>query len=228
MILKCEDVSFSYSGEVVVSDINFEVEKGDFLSIVGENGSGKSTLIMGILGLLKPHKGKITLGDNMKKGKIGYLPQQTDFQKDFPTSVFEVVISGCLNSMGIRPFYTKKEKKIAEKNMMRLKISDLKGKCYHDLSGGQKQKVLLARALCSAGDMLLLDEPVTGLDPVSTMEMYNIIKELNEKDKMTIIMVSHDVKNAVLYSRNILHLHNKPLYFGDAKQYSYDKIKEEK
>jgi len=215
-ILTCENVSFSYEGETVVSDINFSLKNGDFLSVIGENGSGKTTLIKGILGLLKPDSGKIIFS---QKNKVGYLPQKTQIQSDFPASVYEVVISGCQNSMGFFPFYTKKEKESAEKNLSKLKISDLKNKCFHELSGGQQQKVLLARALCAAGSILLLDEPVTGLDPEASKELYTAIKKLNKEDKMTVIMVSHDIENAVLYSDYILHLQNKPLFFGSTDDY---------
>lgn len=223
-LLACENVSFSYEGETVVSEINFSVTRGDYLSVVGENGSGKSTLVKGILGLLKPDTGKIVFDENVKN-KVGYLPQQTELQRDFPASVYEVVISGCQNSMGLLPFYTKKQKETVEHNLEKLKITDLKKKCYHDLSGGQQQKVLLARALCAAKSMLLLDEPVTGLDPEATYEMYSIIKELNKKDKMTVIMVSHDIEKAAYYSDYILHLQNKPLFFGKSEDYSYEKMK---
>lgn len=215
-ILTCENVSFSYEGKTVVSDISFTLKKGDFLSVVGENGSGKSTLVKGILGLLKPQTGKIFISD---KSGVGYLPQQTNFQKDFPASVFEVVLSGCLNKKRSLPFYTKNQKELADLNLSKLKITELKNKCYHDLSGGQQQRVLLARALCAAGSLILLDEPVTGLDPEATEEMYSVIKELNKKDKMTVVMVSHDIKNAVKYSDYILHLQNKPVYFGLAQNY---------
>lgn len=214
-ILTCENVSFSYEGKTVVSDISFSLKKGSFLSILGENGSGKSTLIKGILGLMKPETGKIELKE---KVKIGYLPQQTELQRDFPASVGEVVISGCLNNT-ILPFYTKQQRTLTQKNLEKLKITSLKNKCYHDLSGGQQQKVLLARALCAAGELLLLDEPVTGLDPEATNEMYSIINDLNKADGMTIIMVSHDTENAVKYSDYILQLQNKPLYFGSVENY---------
>lgn len=216
-LLSCENVSFSYEGKTVVSDINFSLNKGEFLSVVGENGSGKSTLIKGILGLLKPDTGKILL---THKNSVGYLPQQTQLQRDFPASVYEVVISGCQNSMGFLPFYTKKQKEIADNNLEKLRISDLKKQCYHDLSGGQQQKVLLARALCAANSLILLDEPVTGLDPQSTNELYDIINELNKNDKMAVIMVSHDIKNAVMYSDYILHLQNKQIFFGKTKDYT--------
>ncbi|NLK69941.1 MAG: ATP-binding cassette domain-containing protein, partial [Clostridiales bacterium] len=158
-LINCSNITMSYEDNIVFKDLSFEVNKGDYLCIVGENGSGKSTLVRGLLGLKSPVSGKIEYGDGLKKTEIGYLPQQTSVQKDFPASVYEVVLSGCLNSRGIKPFYSKAEKNTALKNMKRLGIEDLKQKCYRELSGGQQQRVLLARALCATKKILLLDEP---------------------------------------------------------------------
>ena len=190
-LISCNNVSFSYENTSVIKDLSFSVNSGDYLCIVGENGSGKSTLIKGLLGLKNPSSGQIVRGSELKSNEIGYLPQQTPAQKDFPASVFEVVLSGRLNSRGIRPFYTKNDKKIAEENIHRLGIEHLQKRSYRELSGGQQQRVLLARALCASKKLLLLDEPVTGLDPIVTEEMYRLIDELNKKEKITIIMVSH-------------------------------------
>ena len=226
-LLRCENVSLAYEGKTVASDINFSVNRGDYLTIVGENGSGKYTLIKGILGFLKPIAGKIILCGELTRTKIGYLPQQTALRKDFPASVYEVIMSGCINSMGASPFFRKKQKEKAEQNMERLKITNLKKKCFRELSGGQRQRVLLARALCAAHSMILLDEPVAGLDPEAAEEMYSTVKELNKNDNMTVIMVSHDIQTAVSDSDYILHLHYKPLFFGKSSDYSYDKIRTE-
>ncbi len=217
-LLECRDLCLGYGGKVFVKDINFEVEKGDYLCIVGENGSGKSTLMKTILKLLQPVSGKINFGDGLLQTQIGYLPQQTVVQKDFPASVYEVVISGCQSRAGMRPFYNKKEKLLAYKNMELLKISDLAKKCYRELSGGQQQRVLLARALCAGKSLLLLDEPVTGLDPNSTKEMYSIIEGLNESESIAVIMISHDVTAAVRYASHILHLGSK-VFFGTKGEY---------
>lgn len=225
-LLNIKNVSFCYGGNTVVSDINFSINKGDYLLIVGENGSGKTTLIKGILGLHKPQTGEIVYGYNISCKSIGYLPQKNAFQSDFPASVFEVVISGCLNNLGFSPFYKKEHKKRAIENMERLKISHLKNKCFHELSGGQQQRVLLARTLCAANSLILLDEPVSGLDPEATEEMYRIIAELNKKDGITVIMVSHDTNRAKADANLILHLHSKPLYFGISENYSYNNIAE--
>lgn len=218
-LISCNNVSFSYENTSVIRDLSFSVNSGDYLCIVGENGSGKSTLIKGLLGLKNPSRGQITRGSELKSNEIGYLPQQTPAQKDFPASVFEVVLSGRLNSRGIRPFYTKNDKKIAEENIKRLGIEHLQKRSYRELSGGQQQRVLLARALCASKKLLLLDEPVTGLDPIVTEEMYRLIDELNKKEKITIIMVSHDIVSSVKYATHILHLNHKDGFFGTTEDY---------
>lgn len=216
--IKCENVALAYEGQTVVSNLNFEVNKGDYLCIVGENGSGKSTLVKAILGLKNANSGKITFGDGLGRKEIGYLPQQTIVQKDFPAVVEEIVLSGCLSKCGFRPFYNKEEKKLAKDNLKRLEIEDLAGRCYRELSGGQQQRVLLARALCATGKLLLLDEPVTGLDPRLTKEFYDIVEDLNKKDEITIVMVSHDVNAAIKYASHILHV-GTPLFFGTKEDY---------
>ena len=218
-LLSCHNVSFTYDGKTVLSNINFEINPGDYLCILGENGAGKSTLIKGFLNLKKVATGRILTGDGLKTNEIGYLPQQTQVQKDFPASVNEIVISGRLNNCGMRPFYSKEDKKIANSNMEKLGIYGLRKSCYRELSGGQQQRVLLARALCATKKLLLLDEPITGLDPVMSVELYKLIKTLNEQDRITIIMVSHDVKGAVDYASHILHLGKEQLFFGLKDEY---------
>lgn len=211
----CDKISVGYDKKVVVKDLSFEVNAGDYLCIVGENGAGKSTLIKSILGLLPVIDGKFCFGDNLTKKDIGYLPQQTVVQKDFPATVMEVVMSGFQNKCKFRPFYNKKEKEIAKENLKRLGIENLPKKCYRELSGGQQQRVLLARALCATQKLLLLDEPVSGLDPIATEEMYNLIKKLND-DGITIVMISHDINSAIRYASHILYINENP-YF-DTKQ----------
>ena len=218
-IMKCEDLSFGYEGRTVLEGVNFELNAGDYLCIVGENGSGKSTLIKGLLGLKAPESGKLTLSDGLKPTEIGYLPQQTQLQKDFPASVSEVVLSGCINGLGGRIRYGKEQRETARLNMERMGIEELADKSYHSLSGGQQQRVLLARALCATKKLLLLDEPVTGLDPIATGEMYNLIKLVNLCDNITVIMVSHDIHEAVRYATKILHLGHRQLFFGTSAQY---------
>lgn len=217
--LICKDVSLGYEGTAVTKNINFTVNSGDYLCIVGENGSGKSTLIKALLKLKAPLSGTITTGDGLDSSEIGYLPQQTIVQRDFPASVTEIVRSGFAGHSGLRPFYTKEEKAIAKYNMKKLDILDLQKRCYRELSGGQQQRVLLARALCATKSMLLLDEPVAGLDPKVTNEMYELINRINKEDGITIIMVSHDVSAAVKYASHILHLSNSPLFFGTKEDY---------
>lgn len=217
-LLDCKNVSMSYDAHIVVNDISFDLEQGDYLCVVGENGSGKSTLVKGILGLLKPMKGSISF-NGIKQTEIGYLPQQTIVQKDFPANVFEVVLSGCLNRRGLLPFYSKEEKKRADDNINKLGISELKRKSYRDLSGGQQQRVLLARALCATEKLLLLDEPVTGLDPIMTSDLYNLINKLNREEAITVIMISHDINSAVQYGNKILHMDTKVAFYGLKEKY---------
>ena len=214
----CKDLSFAYDGETVLSDINFSIDAGSYLCIVGENGSGKSTLMRGLLGLKQPSKGEIIF-NGIAPTEIGYLPQQTQIQRDFPASVREVVLSGRLNSMGKRLFYNAADRAAAAENMERLGIDDIAERCYMELSGGQQQRVLLARAMCATKKLLLLDEPVTGLDPVATNEMYNLIKLINLCDSTSVIMVSHDIHAAVRYATHILHLGHSQLFFGTTAQY---------
>ena len=218
-ILECKDLSFSYEGKRVLEGVNFSLSAGDYLCVVGENGSGKSTLIKGLLGLKAPEEGSIAFSGGLKSTEIGYLPQQTQVQRDFPASVYEVVLSGCLNSLGKSLFYSKALKQRALENMERMGIEELKGESYQALSGGQQQRVLLARALCATKKLLLLDEPVTGLDPIASGEMYNLIKLINLCDNISVIMVSHDIHEAVRYATHILHLGHRQLFFGTAAEY---------
>ena len=225
-LISCENLSLAYEGKTIVSDINFKVSKGDYLCIAGENGSGKTTLMKALLGLKKPASGKIIFGDGLTKKDIGYLPQQTEIQRDFPASVKEIVLSGFVGKSGLRPFYSKKEKSSAEKNMEILGIKDFGKKCYRELSGGQQQRVLLARALCATEKLLLLDEPVAGLDPMATAEFYKIIASLN-REGITIIMVSHDIQAAIDQASHILHLRHRSLFFGPAKEYVHSQVGQE-
>lgn len=218
-LIKCENVSIGYEGQTVVKDLDFQIDPGDYLCIVGENGSGKSTLVRSLLGLKNVEKGQIIYGDRLKQTEIGYLPQQTDVQKDFPASVYEVVRSGRLNSRGFHPFYTAADRKAAVEKMDLLGIRDLAKQCFRDLSGGQKQRVLLARALCATKSLLLLDEPVTGLDPIVTGEFYQLIRRINRESGIAVVMVSHDIESAVKDASHILHLQETALFFGTTEEY---------
>ncbi len=219
-MLKVENLSVSLNGTDILENISFSVKKGEYISIVGENGSGKSTLIKTILGEVPKKSGVIQFSEEI--GKIGYLPQQMQI-KNFPASCFEVVLSGCLNSLKT-PFYTKKEKNLAMKNMELLNIKELAKKKFTYLSGGEKQRVLLARAMCAGKNMLILDEPVTGLDPIITEEMYKTIKKLNEEQGVTILMVSHDIPQAAKYSSKILHIGKSVRFFGTSEEYTSSEI----
>jgi len=217
--LTCRDLCLGYEGKTVLSGLSFAVDAGDYLCIVGENGSGKSTLMRTILGLKAPMSGKIETGGGLRPSEIGYLPQQTVVQKDFPASVLEVVRSGCLNRQGLRPFYNKDEKRIVEDSMARLGVAPLARRCYRELSGGQQQRVLLARALCATRKILLLDEPTAGLDPQAATDLYTLIEKLN-REGITMIMISHDIAAAVKYASHILHVGGQgALFHGTTAEY---------
>lgn len=216
--ITCQNLTLGYEGKAILSDLNFLVHEGDYLCIVGENGSGKSTLMKTLLGLKSPLAGKVIFGDNLIASEIGYLPQQTFVQRDFPASVREIVLSGCVSRCRFRPFYSRQEKELARYAMQKMRIEKLAKCCYRELSGGQQQRVLLARALCAAQKILLLDEPVSGLDPKVTIEMYSLIQHLNQEDGITIIMISHDVKAAVTYASHILQI-GKSCFYGTKEDY---------
>lgn len=217
-LINVSGVSLGYEGKPIVTNLDFSVDKGDYLCIVGENGSGKSTLMKTLLGQKSVIAGKIEFGEGLKQKEIGYLPQQTEVQKDFPASVKEIVFSGCLNGCGLKPFYSKAQKKRAAEIMEKLGITELANSCYRELSGGQQQRVLLARALCATKKLLILDEPVAGLDPVVTKNLYRLITDIN-KEGITVIMVSHDIHAAIEFASHILHIGNKPLFFGTKEDY---------
>ncbi len=219
--LRCENISVGYEDGIVVSDVSFELNRGDYVCIVGENGAGKSSLLKGILGLAKIQGGKIEYGDGMSRADVGYLPQQKDYQKNFPATVKEVVMSGFLNKMGLRPYYNRAEKAKAMEILSDFGMADYVKASFGSLSGGQKQRVLLARAMCATDKLLLLDEPTTGLDPVATEELYELLKRLNREKKTTILMVSHDLNKAVSDAGLILHVNKRSGcgYFGPADKY---------
>ncbi len=215
--LTLEHLSLGYEGTEILHDLNLSVDAGDYLCIVGENGSGKSTLMKTILGLAAPLSGKVLWGDGLRRNEIGYLPQQTVVQRDFPASVWEIVLSGCQARCGLRPFYSRAEKALAQSNLQKLGLESLKNRCYRELSGGQQQRVLLARALCATQKILLLDEPVSGLDPVVTGELYRLIASLN-REGTTVLMISHDIDAAVRYASHVLHIGSN-VFFGTKDAY---------
>ncbi|MBE6990473.1 MAG: metal ABC transporter ATP-binding protein [Ruminococcaceae bacterium] len=217
--IDCRDVALGYEGHSIWQGLNFQVRGGDYLCIVGENGSGKSTLLKSLLGLLKPMAGTIVWDDALRRGAIGYLPQQTRAQKDFPATVYEVVLSGFLSAGGIRFFHTAAEKSEALMNMGKLGILELKDRCYRELSGGQQQRVLLARALCAAGELLVLDEPVTGLDPGAAQDLYRTLDYLHKKEGIAIVMVTHDIRGALRSATKILHAGQNQWFCGTPAEY---------
>ena len=223
-LIQVNNAAFRYDGKEVVGDLNFRVESCDYLCIVGENGSGKSTLVKGLLGLKAPHSGEITFGEGLTARQIGYLPQQKESQRDFPASVQEVVLSGTLNSLGIRPFYTKEQRKNALVQIERVGMLPHKNAAFRDLSGGQQQRALLARALAATQKLLILDEPIASLDPIAAAEMYRLIEEINKNHGVTVIMVSHDPHAAAHEANRVLHLENRQLFFGSASDYRKSEI----
>ena len=217
--ITCDNITLRYETLTVLENLSFTVSRGDYLCIVGENGSGKSTLMKCLLGLKNVDGGKLTYGDGLKRNEIGYLPQQSQIQRNFPASVREVVLSGCLNSKGLHPFYTKAEKERAAEQMRCLNITELADRSYRELSGGQQQRVLLARALCATKKLLLLDEPLTGLDPLVAAELYSILQHIHDAHGITVIMVTHDVECAVRHAKSILHVGKAESFFGSCADY---------
>ncbi len=218
-LISCKNLSIGYNDRIILKDLNFSIGENDYLYIIGENGSGKSTLIKSLLKLQKAISGKVEYCENLSSNEIGYLPQQSSIQKDFPASVEEIVLSGCINKMGLRPFYSAKNKRKALHNMELMKIDNLRKESYQTLSGGQQQRVLLARALTSSSKVLLLDEPVTSLDPIATSDMYSLIETINKEYRIAVIMVSHDINAAFKYATHILHLTNSGVFFGTTEEY---------
>ena len=218
-LIVCKDISLGYEGQSVLTHLDLTVRAGDYLCIVGDNGSGKSTLLRGLLGLLPPQSGEIWRAPELQKGAVGYLPQQTKAQKDFPATVFEVVLSGFLNRKGMHFFYSAAQKSEALMNMGKLGILELKDACYRDLSGGQQQRVLLARALCAASRLLILDEPITGLDPAAAQDLYKTLTYLNQTEGMAVVMVTHDLKAALRSARTVLHIGRRGTFLGTPGEY---------
>ena len=218
-LIVCRDVSLGYEGQSVLTHLDLTIRTGDYLCIVGDNGSGKSTLLRGLLGLLPPQSGQILRSPELQRGAIGYLPQQTRAQRDFPATVYEVVLSGCLNQKKNRFFYSAAQKSQALMNMGKLGVLELKDQCYRDLSGGQQQRVLLARALCAASSLLILDEPITGLDPAAAQDLYKTLTYLNQKEGMAVVMVTHDLKAALRSARTVLHIGRSSYFCGSVAEY---------
>lgn len=223
-LIRLTDVSVGYEGKPVASHLSLTLNEGDYLCIVGENGAGKSTLMKTLLNLRAPIEGSIVFSDAIARNEIGYLPQQTQVQRDFPATVWEVVLSGCLNRSGLNPFYSKAQKQTAEEWIARLDIRDLKKRSYRALSGGQQQRVLLARALCATKKLIVLDEPVAGLDPLVTADLYALIQRINRENGITVIMVSHDIGAALQYATHILQVSGDSNFFGTVEEYRQSEL----
>ena len=217
--MTCQNLSVGYDNRAILKNLNFSINRGEYLCIVGENGAGKSTLMKTLLHLLPPVSGKILLGDGLTENEIGYLPQQTSSQKDFPATVWEVILSGCLSTRKGRFFYSKEDKEKARRQMRHLELENLASRSFGELSGGQQQRVLIARALCATESLLILDEPVTGLDPAVTRELYEILEKLNKKEHTAIVMVTHDIAGALPYADKVLHIGPQGYFFGTRREY---------
>lgn len=215
----CKDLSLGYDGYTVCEGLNLTIKKGDYICVVGDNGSGKTTFMRTLLSLRPALSGTITLGDGVTARDIGYLPQQSDYQKDFPASVEEVVLSGCTSRLGKKFFMGRSERLEAMQNMKMMNVYDLAKRSYRTLSGGQMQRVLLARALCAANKILILDEPVSGLDPHATADMYETIHHLNKHTGITIIMVTHDIENALRDATAVLKISKEPTFYRSVEEY---------
>lgn len=211
-ILEVEKLKVSYSNHVAIENINFKIEDGEYVCLVGENGSGKSTLVKTIVGLLKPEEGQVNL--NISLDEVAYLSQTNLKDLDFPATAKEIIMSG-IQKHGKFPFYTKKDKEIYENVIKQLKIEELQGRRIGDLSGGQKQRILIARALVRQPKLLILDEPATGLDYNITKELYKILENLNKNNKMTIIMATHDLEEINEIKPRIISLAKKVKYDGN-------------
>ncbi|GMO35461.1 MAG: metal ABC transporter ATP-binding protein [Termitinemataceae bacterium] len=223
MLYSTNDLAFAYDGRIVLQKLNFDICEGDYFCIAGVNGSGKSTFLKGLLRSIKPAYGNLTVHKDLG-GKIGYLPQQSAVQKEFPAGVFEIVLSGCLRLKSFLHFYTAADKKIAVRSLKQLNILNLKNCCFSELSGGQQRRVLLARALCATAEVLLLDEPAAGLDPIAAQDLYELLKQINKNLNITIVMVTHDINCALNYANKILHLQNEQLFFGTTEEYMKSEI----
>lgn len=221
--ITCRDLTIGYGSRIILKHLNFTVNEGDYLCIIGENGSGKSSLMRTILNLQNPINGQILYDHQIQQNGIGYLPQQTSRQKDFPASVREIVLSGCDRRSGFHPFYHASDKKKAVTAMQQLKTTHLAHRCYRELSGGQQQRVLLARALCATKKILFLDEPVSGLDPEVTADFYALIRHLNRREGITILMISHDLQATAADATHILHL-GTPFFYGLASDYFHSEV----
>lgn len=217
-LIELKNLTLGYNGVPVIKELSLNIEEKDFLCVVGPNGSGKSTLIKGILGLIKPMKGKV-IYKGLKQNFIGYMPQETKIDQNFPASVYEIVLSGTLNRLGIKSFYTEKERQIALANLKILNIEGLKDQNFSNLSGGQRQKVLLARSLCASSKLLILDEPSNNLDAKSKKELYQIIEKLNKEKGMTIIMITHDLDHGNLIGSSILSLREDDIFYGKTDEF---------
>lgn len=205
LLIDVKELSLAYEGRSVISGLSLQIHSGDFLCIIGENGSGKTTLTNALLGLKSPSSGSMELC-GLKRNEIGVLLQRTDVQSDFPALVGEVVLSGRVGKKRGIAMYTRHDRQVAFENMEKLGITSIADKSFRTLSGGQQQRALLARALCAAEKLIVLDEPAASLDPKACADMYSLIRDINANEGMAVIMVSHDIRCAREYATHVLHI----------------------
>lgn len=220
-ILSVKDLNFNYGKIKILKDINFELDKGDYLGIIGANGSGKTTLIKVLLGLLQPSSGTVVYHQNiLEDNALGYVPQKTfgDHQ-NFPATVKEIVRTGLLANKGFLKQYNDEDNKKVVEILNRLNLCDLKNRKINKLSGGQQQRVLLARSLVSNPRVLILDEPTSALDPEVREDFYQLLETVN-KSGVTIILISHDLQSIEPYLNKVLLLDRKILFFGNPKDFN--------
>jgi zinc transport system ATP-binding protein len=218
-ILELKQLRLGFGDNIVINNASLVLEEGDFACIVGANGAGKSTLVRAILGLIKPLGGDIHYCGDLKQTQIGYLPQETRPDSNFPATVEEIVLSGCLGHMGWKPFYCHKEKQHIRRSLKILGIESLAKKRFVDLSGGQKQKVLLARSLSATTKMIILDEPSNSLDHKSRKDFYKTLKNLNREQGLTILMITHDLDADDLIGNKVIAIKEGKVTLSETNDY---------
>ncbi len=219
-LITAQNITLAFDGHTAAENVSFTLARGDYLCVVGENGSGKSTLLRAVTGEIKPVAGRLMISPELRRAGIGYLPQQSKIQRDFPASVREVVVSGCVRRDNTGLFWKRKSKKRAAEYMKLLHVDALADKCFGELSGGQRQRVLLARAMCASDLLLLLDEPMNGLDPEAAHEMYHAVRMLNRERGLAIMMVSHDVGCALHEAGHVLSMCRGHSFYGTVEEYT--------
>lgn len=223
--IEISHVSFSYDDTEVLRDITFEIHKGDYLGLVGPNGAGKTTLLKIMLGLLAPKTGRVLLfGRDARQfqdwPKIGYVPQKAvHFDKRFPATVFEVVLMGRAALRGIGRRFTQEDRMMAEDALKTAEMWEYRNRLIGDLSGGEQQRVFIARALVTKPEVIFLDEPTTGVDAVSQEEFYALLRKLNQESQATLVLISHDIERVLREAMHIACIDRTLVCHGSPEDY---------